>query len=131
MSSSRLERYSALGAGLWGTVLLVGAFFQPYGDSRCGGVCLHPGFTSAEAPYIVAVGIPVAAIVVGGVGDSIYRALWLRLVLWLGIVALIAEGVLSIASLGVFLFPSIILGAMAALSARLMGDAHHAGADAT
>jgi hypothetical protein len=47
----RTELICGLLAGVWGLLLLLGAYLQPYGDSRYPGpISLHPGFTPIEYP---------------------------------------------------------------------------------
>jgi hypothetical protein len=124
MQGSRAEVGCAVGAGVWGLVLLAGAVLQPYGDSRCGSfICLHPGLTASQMPYVVAVVVPFALMVIGGVGDGlrVLRTAVLRVLLFVGTALLIIEAVVSFTSLGIVLLPGGVLGVLAsafALEAR-------------
>ena len=125
MQGSRAEVGCAVGAGVWGLVLLVGAVLQPSGDSRCHpDICLHPGLTASEVPYVVAVGVPFALMLIGGVGDGLRPSAWLRALLFVGTALLIVEAAISFTSLGIVLLPGVILGVVAsayALDARRAG----------
>jgi hypothetical protein len=59
MSGQRpAEVLCGLLAGVWG-LLLLGAYLQPYGDSRYPEpISLHPALTPIEYPYLIAFGIP-------------------------------------------------------------------------
>src|SRR5262249_14429327 len=50
-----------------GLLLLLGAYLQPYGDSRCSSawLWLHPGFTPIQYPFLSAFGVPLLGIVLG------------------------------------------------------------------
>jgi hypothetical protein len=110
----RTEVLCGLLAGGWGLVLLLGAYLQPYGDSRNPGpIGLHPGFTPIEYPYLIAFGVPHLGIAIGAIGDGSRSSVPMRLLLLGAAVALTGEAVISMASIGLALMPAAALGIVA------------------
>lgn len=101
-------------AGGWGLLLVLGAYLQPYGDSRDPGpISLHPGFTPFEYPYLIAFGVPLLGIAIGAIADGLRPSVPARLILVVATIALGGEALLSIASIGLFLMPAVALGVVA------------------
>lgn len=104
--------------GIWGVLLIVAAYLQPYGDSRNpGAISLHPGFTPIQYPYLAAFGIPLIGVVLGAVIDGSRSSLSARIVLWVATAILTVEAVISMASIGLFLLPAAALGIAASVLA--------------
>lgn len=116
--------------GIWGVLLLVAAYLQPYGDSRNPGtVSLHPGFTPIQYPYLALFGVPLLGIVLGAVLDGSRPSLPARVVLWVGTAILTGLTAISIASIGLFLLPAAALGiAASVLSVSARGSGASSGA---
>lgn len=108
----RIEILCGIGAGVYGLLLLLGAYLQPYGDSRQPDqwVTLHPGFSHMALPYIIAFGLPIFGIAVGGVIDATNGNVFARLLLWLSTATLAGETALALASIGLLLIPPLALG---------------------
>lgn len=112
----RAELICGVVAGLWGLLLLLGAYLQPYGDSRYPGpISLHPGFTEIQYPYLAAFGIPLLGIVLGAIIDGARSFVPARLLLWAATVVLTGVTVISIASIGLALLPAAALGIAASI----------------
>jgi hypothetical protein len=114
---NRTEVICGLIAGGWGLLLVLGAYFQPYGDSKCSSewLCLHPGFTPIEYPYLAAFGIPLLGIVLGAIADGVHPSVPARLVLVVATVIFTGEALISIASIGLLLLPAAALGIAASI----------------
>lgn len=110
----RTQILCGLLAGGWGLLLVLGAYLQPYGDSRYPGpISLHPGFTFIEYPYLIAFGVPLLGIAVGAIANGLRPSVPVRLVLVVATLTLSGEAFLSIASIGLFLMPAAALGIVA------------------
>ena len=118
----RGEMLCGLGACAWGLLLLSVAYLQPYGESNATAVNvlkLHPGFTAIEAPYIVAIGLPILGVTMGAITHSLTAKRGARLLLWIATIVLGVEVLLgSISVVGVLPVPSFLLGLWASLLAR-------------
>jgi hypothetical protein len=121
-SRRRGELLCGIGACAWGLLLLLVAYLQPYGESNATAVNvlkLHPGFTAIEAPYIVAIGLPILGVIVGAITHSLTASRDARLLLWIATIILGIEVLFgSISILGVLPVPSFLLGLWASLLAR-------------
>jgi hypothetical protein len=108
----RIELLCSVGAGVYGLQLVLGAYLQPYGDSRRPDqwVMLHPGISDMALPYIIAFGLPILGIAVGGVIDATRGNVFARLLLWLSTATLAGETGLAMASIGLLLIPPLALG---------------------
>lgn len=103
-------------AALWGLLLLLGAYLQPYGDSRYPGpISLHPGFTSIQYPYLAAFGVPLIGIVLGAIIDGVRPSVPARLLLLVATVVLAGAAAISMASIGLVLMPAAALGIAATI----------------
>jgi hypothetical protein len=112
----RTELICGLLAGIWGLLLLLGAYLQPYGDSRYPGpISLHPGFTPIEYPYLAAFGVPLLGIALGAIADGVRPSAPARVLLVIATVVFTGEAVISIASIGLFLMPAAALGITASI----------------
>jgi hypothetical protein len=112
----RTELICGLAAGVWGLLLLLGAYLQPYGDSRYPGpISLHPGFTPIEYPYLAAFGVPLLGIALGAIADGVRPSAPARVLLVIATVVFTGEAVISIASIGLFLMPAAALGITASI----------------
>ena len=110
----RMEVICGVLAGLWGLLLLLGAYLQPYGDSRYPGpISLHPGFTAIQYPYLVALGIPLLGIVLGAILDGARPSVPARILLLAATVLFTVIAVISMASIGLALAPAAALGIVA------------------
>jgi hypothetical protein len=104
-------------AGVWGLLLLLGAYLQPYGDSKCSStwLCLHPGFTPIEYPYLATFGVPLLGIALGAIADGVRPSVPARVLLVVATVIFTGETLISIASIGLFLMPAAALGITASI----------------
>jgi hypothetical protein len=117
----RGELFCGLGVCAWGFLLLLAVYLQPYGESTATATTvfkLHPGFTPIETPYIIAAGLPLLAVAVGAIADSLMASRSTRLLLWIAAVTLGTEALLTYVSIfGVLLVPGFLLGLSASLLA--------------
>ncbi len=112
----RAEVICGVLAGVWGLLLLLGAYLQPYGDSRYPGpISLHPGFTAIQYPYLIAFGIPLLGIVLGAILDGVRPSVPARLLLLAATVVFAVITGLALASIGIFLAPATALGIVASV----------------
>lgn len=103
-------------AFIWGLLLLLGAYLQPYGDSRNPApISLHPGFSAIQYPYLIAFGIPLLGIVLGAILDGMRPSLPARFLLLAATVVFTGITGLAIASIGLFLAPAAALGIVATI----------------
>ena len=61
-------------------------------------------------PYIIAFGLPILGIAVGGVIDATSGNVFARILLWLSTATLAGETGLALASIGLLLVPPLALG---------------------
>lgn len=98
--SKRVEVICGLATGVWGLLLLLGAYLQPYGDSRYPEpISLHPGFTPIQYPYLALFGGPLLGIVLGAIIDGWWPSIPARLLLLAATVVFAGEMVISMASM--------------------------------
>ena len=112
----RTEVVCGVLAGIWGLLLLLGAYLQPYGDSRYPGpISLHPGFTAIQYPYLVAFGIPLLDIVLGATLDGMRPSVPAHILLLAATVIFTGIAIISMASIGLALAPAAALGIVATI----------------
>jgi len=117
--SRRVKLFLGVGAVLYGLLLLLVVYLQPYGDSQAPGqwLTLHPGFPESSPPYILAFGLPILGIAVGAIVDAAHPNVAARIFLWLSTAILIVEAGVAILSVGMFLLPAFVAGFCASLLA--------------
>ena len=117
--SRRVQLFLGVGAVLYGLLLLLVVYLQPYGDSQAPGqwLTLHPGFPASSPPYILAFGLPILGIAVGAIVDAAHPNVAARILLWLSTAILIMEAGVAILSVGMFLLPAFVAGFCASLLA--------------
>ena len=117
--SRRVKLFLGVGAVLYGLLLLLVVYLQPYGDSQAPGqwLTLHPGFPESSPPYILAFGLPILGIAVGAIVDATHPNVAARVLLWLATAVFLVETGLTMASIGLFLLPAFVAGFCASLLA--------------
>ena len=115
----RVELFLGVGAVVYGLLLLLVVYLQPFGDSQAPGqwVTLHPGFPESSPPYILAFGLPILGIAIGAIVDAAHPNTVARILLWLATAVFLVETGLAMASIGMFLVPAFALGFCASLLA--------------
>lgn len=115
----RVELFLGVGAVVYGVLLLLAVYLQPYGDSQAPGqsVTLHPGFPESSPPYILAFGLPILGIAIGAIVDAAHPNIVARVLLWFATAILIVEAGVALLSVGIFLLSAFVAGFCASLLA--------------
>jgi hypothetical protein len=116
----RIEVLCGLLAVVWGLALLLGAYLQPYTDTRYPQpISLHPGFTPIEYPFFPFFGVPIVGIALGAIVDGVHPFFPARLLLVIATVAFTGQTMLAAASIGLCLLPATGAGITASVMSFL------------